>query len=148
MKRWTGRASPAGSATSGNNAGSIQIQGQPCRPFSGTQELEQARQGYICLADLLLTKEGTLRKSVNVTLGFPKESPEKSCASFKCLITCALFLEWKNASTQCARFRLPATPKRIGRLCAPASPYCAMLSLSCASRSLKRGRWIFRKSPR
>jgi ATP-dependent helicase/nuclease subunit A len=55
----------------------FQIQGQPCRPFSGAQELEQARQGYICLADLLLTKEGTLRKSVNVTLGFPKESPEE-----------------------------------------------------------------------
>jgi ATP-dependent helicase/nuclease subunit A len=55
----------------------FQIQGQPCRPFSGAQELEQARQGYMCLADLLLTKEGTLRKSVNVALGFPKESPEE-----------------------------------------------------------------------
>jgi ATP-dependent exoDNAse (exonuclease V) beta subunit len=53
----------------------FQIAGQPCQPFSGAQELEQARQGYLCLADLLLTKEGTLRKSVSVTLGFPMESP-------------------------------------------------------------------------
>ena len=55
----------------------FQIQGQPCHPFAGAQELEQAREGYVCLADLLLTKEGTLRKSVSVTLGFPKESPDE-----------------------------------------------------------------------
>jgi ATP-dependent helicase/nuclease subunit A len=53
------------------------IQGQPCHPFAGAQELEQAHEGYVCLADLLLTKEGTLRKNVNVALGFPKESPEE-----------------------------------------------------------------------
>ena len=55
----------------------FQIAGQPCRPFSGSQELEQARQGYLCLRDLLLTKQGTLRKSITVALGFPRESPEE-----------------------------------------------------------------------
>jgi ATP-dependent exoDNAse (exonuclease V) beta subunit len=55
----------------------FQIQGQPCRPFEGAQELESAREGYVCLADLLLTKEGKLRKAPNVTLGFPKESPDE-----------------------------------------------------------------------
>ena len=55
----------------------FQIQGQPCHPFAGAQELESAREGYVCLADLLLTKEGTLRKSVSVTLGFPRESPDE-----------------------------------------------------------------------
>ena len=55
----------------------FQIAGHPCQPFAGTQELEQARQGYMCLADLLLTKEGTLRKSVSVAIGFPKESPDE-----------------------------------------------------------------------
>ena len=55
----------------------FQIATQSCRPFEGAQELELARQGYLCLADLLLTKDGALRKSVNVSLGFPKESPEE-----------------------------------------------------------------------
>ena len=55
----------------------FQIAGQPCEPFTGAQELERARQGYLCLADLLLTQDGTLRKSVNVSLGFPRESPEE-----------------------------------------------------------------------
>jgi ATP-dependent helicase/nuclease subunit A len=55
----------------------FQIAGQPCEPFTGEQQLEQARQGYLCLANLLLTKEGTVRKSVTVSLGFPRESPEE-----------------------------------------------------------------------
>ena len=55
----------------------FQIAGLPCAPFNAAQDLEQARQGYVCLADLLLTQDGTLRKSVSVTLGFPRESPEE-----------------------------------------------------------------------
>ena len=55
----------------------FQIAGQPCQPFSGPGALEDARQGYLCLAELLLTKEGSLRKAISVTLGFPKESPEE-----------------------------------------------------------------------
>ncbi len=55
----------------------FQIAGHPCQPFSGAQELEQARQGYLCLADLLLTQQGSLRKSVSIALGFPKESPDE-----------------------------------------------------------------------
>ncbi len=55
----------------------FQISGLKCEPFAGTAELEQARQGYHCLADLLLTAGGTFRKSITVTLGFPKESPDE-----------------------------------------------------------------------
>ncbi|HEV2448052.1 MAG TPA: UvrD-helicase domain-containing protein, partial [Candidatus Sulfopaludibacter sp.] len=49
----------------------FQITGMPCQPFSGAQELDSARQGYICLADLLLTKTGTLRKTIAM------ESPDE-----------------------------------------------------------------------
>src|SRR5579863_5285434 len=55
----------------------FQITTQTCRAFEGAQELEQARQSYLCLADLLLTKDGALRKKVDVSLGFPRESPEE-----------------------------------------------------------------------
>ena len=55
----------------------FQIAPASCRPFEGAQELELARQGYLCLADLLLTKDGALRKKIDVSLGFPKESPEE-----------------------------------------------------------------------
>ena len=47
------------------------ITGMPCQPFAGAQELDSARQGYICLADLLLTKNGTLRRAIAM------ESPEE-----------------------------------------------------------------------
>lgn len=55
----------------------FQITTQTCRAFEDSQELEMARQGYLCLADLLLTKDGALRKKVDVSLGFPRESPEE-----------------------------------------------------------------------
>ena len=57
----------------------FQIACQPCQPFSGVEELEQARQGYLCLAEMLLTEKGALcsPRSFNKGRGFPKESPEE-----------------------------------------------------------------------
>jgi ATP-dependent helicase/nuclease subunit A len=49
--------------------------GVPCQPFQTPNALEDARQGYLCLAQLLLTNDGYFRKSVSVTLGFPQDSP-------------------------------------------------------------------------
>ena len=49
----------------------------PCQPFKTPNALEDARQGYMCLAQLLLTNEGAFRKSINVTLGFPQDSKEE-----------------------------------------------------------------------
>ena len=55
----------------------FQIAGQPCQPFSGAQELEQARQGYTCLAEVLLTAKGDFcsPRAFNKGRGFPLESP-------------------------------------------------------------------------
>lgn len=51
----------------------------PAPPFTNADELEAAHRAFACLADLLLTGEGNLRKQVNVTQGFPKEcKPEKA----------------------------------------------------------------------
>ncbi len=52
----------------------FQITGQPCKPFAGEQELEQARHGYLCLAKLLLTDTGTYRQRITA---FDKESAEE-----------------------------------------------------------------------
>ncbi|HWG22324.1 MAG TPA: UvrD-helicase domain-containing protein [Terracidiphilus sp.] len=43
----------------------------PCHPFHSTEELEEARIAYTCLADFLLTDKGAFRKTVNVSHGFP-----------------------------------------------------------------------------
>lgn len=43
----------------------------PVSPFANAEELEDARAAYVCLADLLLTKEGTFRKQINKSMGFP-----------------------------------------------------------------------------
>jgi ATP-dependent helicase/nuclease subunit A len=45
----------------------------PLEPFSTPEELEDARQAYYCLADLLLTKDGAFRKTVNKSNGFPSD---------------------------------------------------------------------------
>lgn len=45
----------------------------PIGPFASADELEEARRAHGCLAELLLTGEGTVRKQVSVTQGFPKE---------------------------------------------------------------------------
>jgi ATP-dependent exoDNAse (exonuclease V) beta subunit len=55
------------------------LTGLPCKPFGSPNALESGRQGYLCLAEMLLTKDGDLcsPKSFNKTRGFPKESPEE-----------------------------------------------------------------------
>lgn len=45
----------------------------PCGPFTTPDELEAARQAYVCLGRFLLTTTGTFRKTVNVTHGFPPD---------------------------------------------------------------------------
>jgi len=41
--------------------------------FTNADALEEAHSAYLCLAELLLTKEGNLRKQVNKNLGFPSD---------------------------------------------------------------------------
>jgi ATP-dependent helicase/nuclease subunit A len=59
------------------NDGSLQALAElvelPCPPFSHTDEIDAARSAWLDLADMLLTKEGTLRKSVTVRDGFPAD---------------------------------------------------------------------------
>ena len=43
----------------------------PCGPFVDGEALEEARRAYVCLAQLLLTADGTFRKRVDINLGFP-----------------------------------------------------------------------------
>lgn len=45
----------------------------PHGPFTTVQELEDARQAYACLTDLLLKDDGVFRKSVDKRHGFPPE---------------------------------------------------------------------------
>jgi ATP-dependent exoDNAse (exonuclease V) beta subunit len=45
----------------------------PVGPFLSTEEVEDALQACGCLANLLLTKEGGLRKRIDKNLGFPAE---------------------------------------------------------------------------
>jgi ATP-dependent exoDNAse (exonuclease V) beta subunit len=45
----------------------------PIAPFSSAEDLEDARQAYLNLADLLLTGTGSFRKQVNVRQGFPAD---------------------------------------------------------------------------
>jgi len=43
----------------------------PREPFADAEALDAARQAYLDLAELLLTKDGDFRKTVNVSNGFP-----------------------------------------------------------------------------
>ena len=45
----------------------------PSPPFASPDALEDARQAYVCLAELALTDEGGVRKQANVKRGFPRE---------------------------------------------------------------------------
>lgn len=43
----------------------------PAEPSDADEDLEDARQAFVCLGNLLLTKEGTFRKTVDKKHGFP-----------------------------------------------------------------------------
>jgi ATP-dependent exoDNAse (exonuclease V) beta subunit len=45
----------------------------PCGPSATTEELDDAVQAHVCLANLLLTAEGSFRKKVDKNLGFPAD---------------------------------------------------------------------------
>lgn len=45
----------------------------PCGPFDHNSELEEARQSYLCLAQMMLTTDGDFRKSVDKRHGFPAD---------------------------------------------------------------------------
>jgi ATP-dependent exoDNAse (exonuclease V) beta subunit len=45
----------------------------PTGPFGDAQELDESRQAYLSLADLLLKDDGTFRKAVNKGHGFPAD---------------------------------------------------------------------------
>ena len=42
------------------------LAGMPCQPFANPTSLEEARQGYLCLAELLLTGSGTFRQKISL----------------------------------------------------------------------------------
>lgn len=51
----------------------------PLAPFEGAEELETTREAFQCLAALLLTASGAMRRKVDKTLGFPADrKPEKA----------------------------------------------------------------------
>ncbi|WP_348261724.1 UvrD-helicase domain-containing protein [Telmatobacter sp. DSM 110680] len=46
----------------------------PYGPYDDSIDLENARSAYLCLANLLLTKDGEFRQQIDIRLGFPKEN--------------------------------------------------------------------------
>ncbi|MGA3343443.1 MAG: UvrD-helicase domain-containing protein [Terracidiphilus sp.] len=51
----------------------------PSSPFTGSADLEEARQVYVCLAALLLTNDSCFRRQVDKRIGFPADrKPEKA----------------------------------------------------------------------
>ena len=51
----------------------------PVEPFGSIEVMEEGRQACACLARLLLTSDGALRKRIDKTLGFPADcKPEKN----------------------------------------------------------------------
>jgi ATP-dependent exoDNAse (exonuclease V) beta subunit len=49
----------------------------PVAPFDDAEELETAREAFQCLAALLLTGDGAMRRRVDKTLGFPADSKQE-----------------------------------------------------------------------
>ncbi|HEY1897638.1 MAG TPA: UvrD-helicase domain-containing protein, partial [Terracidiphilus sp.] len=100
----------------------FQFAGLPCEPFRNPDALEEARQGYLCMAQMLLTKEGNLcsPNSFNVTRGFPVESPDQK-GRIKNLVSqldgIPGFEEKLNAVNQLPPARYPEDDWQIVRAC-------------------------------
>ena len=45
----------------------------PAGPFTNHEELEEGRRAFLCVADLLLVKDGSFRQRVNKSQGFPAD---------------------------------------------------------------------------
>ncbi len=59
----------------------------PAAPFTTAEQIADAQAAYACLAELLLTGDGSFRKQVNVNQGFPKENKIEK-AQFANLVAC------------------------------------------------------------
>jgi ATP-dependent helicase/nuclease subunit A len=100
----------------------FQFAGLPCQPFRNPDALEEARQGYLCMAQMLLTKEGKLcsPSSFNVTRGFPVESPDEK-GRIKNLVnrldSIPRFEEKLHAVNQLPPARYPEDDWQIVRAC-------------------------------
>ena len=51
----------------------------PAGPFTDHEELEEGRRAFLCVADLLLIKDGSFRQRVNKSQGFPAHRKVESC---------------------------------------------------------------------
>ena len=49
----------------------------PLAPFSSAEQLEEARQACVCLAQMVLTKDGEFRQRIDKSLGFPAGGMEE-----------------------------------------------------------------------
>lgn len=50
----------------------------PCGPFVSSDDLDDARRAYACLADMLLTKEGAFRTRITASEGFPAKQQREN----------------------------------------------------------------------
>ena len=69
----------------------------PSAPFTNVDQLEEAHRAFACLADLLLTGEGAMRRQVNVTQGFPKESKAEKARMLGLIATFASVPDFATA---------------------------------------------------
>jgi ATP-dependent exoDNAse (exonuclease V) beta subunit len=100
----------------------FQFAGLPCQPFRNPDALEEAFQGYLCMAQMLLTKDGNLcsPRSFNVTRGFPTESPDEKRRITNLvsrLDAIPGFEEKLNAISQLPPTRYPEDDWQIVRAC-------------------------------
>ncbi len=98
----------------------------PYGPHQDSIALEDARNAYLCLANLLLTKEDRFRRQFNITLGFPKEHIRRKATHSgsdratlqPCRVSKRLLPAFEN-------FLPLGILKMTGRSFAPASPFSA-----------------------